>query len=106
MKRKEVKKAETPKRVARKSTLKPLGVMAYKARTRQQMLQELAAGEEPLDAMLGAGTGQVYTDNKEGVRPEHDIRTDRAELALDAIERVRQERAQAEKATAPETTPE
>lgn len=72
------------------------GIKTYPARTRQQMLKELAAGEEPIDAMVGAGTGEVYTEASEGVRPEHNIRTDRTELALDAIERVRQERASRE----------
>lgn len=50
--------------------------------------------EEKIDRMMhnkqpiqDPGVGLLYTERKEGVRPETDIRTDTMELALDAIDR-------------------
>ena len=35
----------------------------------------------------------IYTEKKDGVRPEYDIRTDRFEVAIDAMDKIRQSEA-------------
>lgn len=42
------------------------------------------ANKEPIEAT----SPMYYTERKEGVLPQYDIRTDRQELALDAIEKA------------------
>nr|WAE43655.1 MAG: hypothetical protein [Microviridae sp.] len=37
---------------------------------------------------IGDGSPLIYTDRRKGVMPEHDIRTDRFEIALDAMNGV------------------
>ena len=32
----------------------------------------------------------IYTENKDGVQPEFDIRTDRFEIAIDAVDKINQ----------------
>ena len=32
----------------------------------------------------------IYTEKKDGVQPEYDIRTDRFEVAIDAIDKINQ----------------
>lgn len=34
------------------------------------------------------GASMIYTDRKDGVRPEYDIRTDRFDIALEAMDKV------------------
>ncbi|AXH73566.1 MAG: hypothetical protein [Microviridae sp.] len=34
------------------------------------------------------GAPQIYTERKDGVRPEYDIRTDRFEIAIEAMDKV------------------
>ena len=37
---------------------------------------------------LKDGAPMIYTERKAGVLPEHDIRTDRMEIAIDAMDKV------------------
>ena len=50
----------------------------------EQHLRQMLAGKEPID--LGAKF--EYTDRKDGVLPQYDIRTDRYELARKAADKV------------------
>lgn len=50
----------------------------------EEKLRKMVAGKEPIQA-----TAKIaYTDRKDGVRAEYDIRTDRFELALAAATKV------------------
>lgn len=68
----------------------------YPARTLLEILREAAEGGTPSDLEMGHDPG-TYTARKDGVRPEHNIRTDRYEIALDSISWAREQRAQREK---------
>lgn len=50
----------------------------------EEMVRRITANNEPIDATAP----MIYTEKAEEVMPEYDIRTDRQELALDAIEKV------------------
>ena len=50
----------------------------------EEQLRKMVAGKEPIQA-----TAKVaYTERKDGVHAEYDIRTDRFELAMQAADRV------------------
>lgn len=68
----------------------------YPARTLLEILREAAEGGAPSDLEMGHDPG-TYTARKDGVRPEHNIRTDRYEIALDSISWAREQRVQREK---------
>lgn len=51
-----------------------------------QSIEEQVRLAETTNAPIEAISPMIYTDSKDGVRPEFDIRTDRQELALDAID--------------------
>lgn len=73
----------------------------YVGRDLMQILRETTAGETPSDMVLG-GEPNVYTERREGVRPEFNIRTDKYDLALEAIQWAREKR-DAEKTTETES---
>lgn len=47
-------------------------------------VERITTNNEPITD----GAPIVFTERKEGVKPEHDIRTDRFEIALDAMDYV------------------
>lgn len=52
--------------------------------TIENKIRRITNNEEPITD----GAPLVYTDRKDGVRPEHDIRTDRFEIAVEAMDKV------------------
>lgn len=50
----------------------------------EEMIRRCTETNEPIDSTAP----MIYTEEKNGVMPEYDIRTDRFEIALDAIEKV------------------
>lgn len=72
----------------------------YIGETIEQKVRRVTKGGEPIED----GAEKIYTERKDGVRPEYDIRTDRFELAIDATDYMtasklasREERIQAKK---------
>lgn len=57
---------------------------AYKGETIEQKIQRIVNNKEPIKD----GAPIIFTDRKDGVNPAHDIRTDRFEVALDAMDKV------------------
>lgn len=57
---------------------------SYVGETIEQKIQRITNNKEP----ISDGAPLVYTERNEGIRPEYDIRTDRWEIALDAMDTV------------------
>lgn len=56
---------------------------ATEGETIEQKVERMTQNKEP----IGDKEGQlIYTDRKDGVNPDHDIRTDRFEYAIDAMD--------------------
>lgn len=55
---------------------------SYEGETLETKVQRMVRNGEPLDKSVPL----YYTERKEGVRPEFNIRTDKFDLALDAME--------------------
>ena len=49
----------------------------------EEMVRRCTASNEPIEA----SAPMIYTEEKDGVQPQYDIRTDRFDLALDAIDK-------------------
>lgn len=56
--------------------------------TIEAKVRRIVNNKEPIQD----GAPLVYTERKDGVRPEYDIRTDRFEIAIDATDRMTRER--------------
>lgn len=52
--------------------------------TLEQQIERMVNNKESIKE----GTALVYTERKDGVRPEMNIRTDRWEIAIDATEKI------------------
>jgi hypothetical protein len=61
---------------------------SYEGETIEERVQRIMNNREPITD----GAPEIYTERKDGVRPEHNIRTDRFELATDAMDRISKER--------------
>lgn len=57
---------------------------AYEGETIEKKIRRIENNKEP----ISDGAPITYTDRKDGVRPEYDIRTDRFEIAIDAMDNV------------------
>lgn len=57
---------------------------SYTGETIEQKIDRILNNKEP----LSDGAPLIYTDRSEGVKPEHDIRTDRFEIAVEAMDKV------------------
>lgn len=57
---------------------------SYAGESIEDKLKRVLHSGEP----ISDGSPLIYTPRKEGVRPEFDIRTDRFEVALDAMDKV------------------
>lgn len=62
--------------------------LAYQAEPREVKLRKIINGEA--SNMEDGVFPTIYTEKKDGVQPEFDIRTDRFEVAIDAIDKINQ----------------
>lgn len=62
--------------------------LAYQADPREVKLRKIISGEA--NNMEDGVFPTIYTEKKDGVQPEFDIRTDRFEVAIDAIDKINQ----------------
>lgn len=62
--------------------------LPYQAEPREVKLRKIVNGES--STMEDGVFPTIYTEKKDGVKPEFDIRTDRFEVAIDAIDKINQ----------------
>lgn len=62
--------------------------LTYQAEPREVKLRKIISGET--NNMEDGVFPTIYTEKKDGVQPEFDIRTDRFEVAIDAIDKINQ----------------
>lgn len=62
--------------------------LTYQAEPREVKLRKILSGES--NDMEDGVFPTIYTEKKDGVQPEFDIRTDRFEVAIDAIDKINQ----------------
>lgn len=62
--------------------------LTYQAEPREVKLRKIISGEA--NDMDDGVFPTIYTEKKDGVQPEFDIRTDRFEVAIDAIDKINQ----------------
>lgn len=62
--------------------------LTYRAEPREVKLRKIISGES--NDMEDGVFPTIYTEKKDGVQPEFDIRTDRFEVAIDAIDKINQ----------------
>lgn len=62
--------------------------LTYQAEPREVKLRKIINGES--NDMEDGVFPTIYTEKKDGVQPEFDIRTDRFEIAIDAIDKINQ----------------
>lgn len=62
--------------------------LTYQAEPREVKLRKIINGES--SNMDDGVFPTIYTEKKDGVQPEFDIRTDRFEIAIDAIDKINQ----------------
>lgn len=62
--------------------------LTYEAEPREVKLRKIINGEAC--SMEDGVFPTIYTEKKDGVRPEYDIRTDRFEVAIDAMDKINQ----------------
>ena len=62
--------------------------LSYQAEPREVKLRKIINGEA--SSMEDGVFPTIYTEKKDGVQPEFDIRTDRFEVAIDAIDKINQ----------------
>ena len=57
---------------------------SYEGESIEQKVERIVNNKEP----ISDGAPLIYTDRKDGVRPETDIRTDKFEIAVEAMDKV------------------
>lgn len=62
--------------------------LAYIAEPREVKLRKIISGET--SSVEDGVFPTIYTEKKDGVRPEFDIRTDRFEVAIEAMDKINQ----------------
>lgn len=62
--------------------------LVYQAEPREVKLRKIINGEA--NNMEDGVFPTIYTEKKDGVKPEFDIRTDRFEVAIEAIDKINQ----------------
>lgn len=65
--------------------------LTYQAEPREVKLRKIINGES--NSMEDGVFPTIYTEKKDGVLPEYDIRTDRFEVAIDAMDKINQYKA-------------
>ena len=63
-----------------------VGITSYVAETIEQKVRRIVNNKEPIKD----GSPLIYQEKKDGVQPEFDIRTDRFEIAIDAMDKINQ----------------
>lgn len=66
--------------------------LLYQAEPREVKLRKIINGES--NSMEDGVFPTIYTEKKDGVLPEYDIRTDRFEVAINAIDKINQSTAE------------
>lgn len=59
---------------------------SYTGETLEQKIERIVTTKEPINETAPL----IYTERKDGVQPQYDIRTDRFEIALEAMNKVTQ----------------
>lgn len=62
--------------------------ITYQAEPREVKLRKIISGESC--SMEDGVFPTIYTEKRDGVLPEYDIRTDRFEVAIDAMDKINQ----------------
>lgn len=62
--------------------------LTYQAEPREVKLRKIISGES--NNMEDGVFPTIYTEKKDGVQPEFDIRTDRFEVAIEAMDKINQ----------------
>lgn len=62
--------------------------LTYQAEPREVKLRKIISGES--SSMEDGVFPTIYTEKKDGVLPEYDIRTDRFEIAVEAMDKINQ----------------
>lgn len=62
--------------------------LTYEAEPREVKLRKIISGEA--SNMEDGVFPTIYTEKKDGVQPEYDIRTDRFEVAIEAMDKINQ----------------
>ena len=57
---------------------------SYEGITIEQKIEKVMNAKEPIDETAPL----IYTERKKGIQPEYNIRTDRFEIALEAMDKV------------------
>lgn len=57
---------------------------SYEGITIEQKIEKIMNAKEPIDETAPL----IYTERKKGIQPEYNIRTDRFEIALEAMDKV------------------
>lgn len=57
---------------------------SYEGESIEEKIEKMLANNEPLESI----SPMIYTERKDGVLPEYDIRTDRFEIAREAMTKV------------------
>lgn len=57
---------------------------AVQGETIEMKIERVVSNKEP----ISDGAPLIYTDRKDGVQPDYDIRTDRMDFAIDAMDKV------------------
>lgn len=57
---------------------------SYQGETIEEKINRIVNNKEPIND----GAPLIYTDRKDGVQPAYDIRTDRFDVAIDAMDKV------------------
>lgn len=68
-----------------KSSFKAVKKKSFKGETIEQKLRRITNNKEPI---TDGGSQPIYSERKDGVLPEYNIRTDRMEAALDAMDYI------------------
>lgn len=71
---------------ARRSSIKANA--SYEGERIEEKVHRIVNNKEPIKD----GAPLIYTDRKDGVKPEYDIRADRFEIAVEAMDKVAQTR--------------
>ena len=61
---------------------------SFEGETIEQKVRRITQNQEPITD----GAPIIYTERKDGVKPEYDVRTDRFELAVEAMDTVTQQK--------------
>lgn len=56
----------------------------YQAESLEKRLKRILTNKEPIKD----GAQRIYTERKDGVQPQYNVRTDRFELAVEAMDKV------------------